>query len=101
MQAEDAPEEQLLNKCEGVVNELYAQCTENAPNFGVSRECFNNSLRKTVRKYLFPDNSAAITGDEINSFLREIQINDLFMALACGGGSERAWWSLTDSIAPI
>ena len=35
---------------------------------------------------------AVATANEIKSFLHEIQVGDLFMALACAAGNERAWW---------
>jgi RNA polymerase sigma-70 factor len=84
--------ESLLNQCEAVMDEIFARCSENAPNFGVRNDCFKESLRKTAKKYLFSAEPADITNDEVSSFLREIQADDLFLALACANGNERAWW---------
>jgi RNA polymerase sigma-70 factor len=84
--------ESLLNQCEAVMDEIFARCSENAPNFGVRSDCFRESLKKTARKYLFSGDPTDITVDEVKNFLREIQSEDLFLALACANGSERAWW---------
>lgn len=69
---------------------IYARCVENAPNFGVSQDCFRDSLLKTASKYLGTD-GAADSGD-VDSLLTQIQADDLFLALACANGNERAWW---------
>jgi RNA polymerase sigma factor, sigma-70 family len=74
------------------MEEIFARCHENAPNFGVRLECFVESLKKTARKYLLADESDLPPVEEVSTFLREIQANDLFMAIACANGSERAWW---------
>jgi len=66
-------------------------CSENAPNFGVRLECFKESLQKTARKYLLNSNEPISTG-ELCDFLRQIQAEDLFLALACANGNELAWW---------
>lgn len=82
----------LISDCEPFINEMFARCAANAPNFGVSDETFRNSLQKTLRKYL----SAALPEqpdfEEIKDFLNQIQADDLFLALACASGNERAWW---------
>lgn len=92
MSAETALHESLLNQCEAVMEEIFTRCTENAPNFGVRRACFIESLKKTAYKYLLREESEAIKIEEIKNFLGEIQAEDLFMALACANGSERGWW---------
>ena len=92
MSAENNRNEFLLDQCEAAMDEIYARCNTDAPNFGVRPDAFKQSLRKTANKYLFPTASADITADEVKSFLGEIQTTDLFMALACADGSERAWW---------
>ena len=88
-----AQHESLLDECEALMDEIFERCRQNAPNFGVQRDCFKESLRKTANKYLFRGTGDAdITVDEVKGFLGEIQADDLFLALACAQGSERAWW---------
>ncbi|HEY0426456.1 MAG TPA: hypothetical protein VGC76_01495 [Pyrinomonadaceae bacterium] len=82
----------LLAECETVMNEIFARCRENAPNFGVSEESLKNSLRKTAKKYLLSNQTENLSAQEVIEFLRQIQANDLFLAIACAGGDERAWW---------
>lgn len=84
--------DELLSSCEPVIEEVFARCEENAPNFAVRLECFKESLKKTARKYLFADAANPPTVEEVCAFFREIQANDLFMAIACANGNERAWW---------
>lgn len=81
----------LLVQCEPAMDDIYSRCHENAPNFGVRPECFKDSLRKTARKYLLSQDPPAAV-PEIEDFLNQIQADDLFMALACANGNERAWW---------
>src|SRR5215203_5940669 len=92
MFTEAVQQEDILRECESVMEEIFARCAENAPNFGVRLECFKESLQKTVRKYLVNQASENPTTAEVTDFLRQIQVDDLFLALACANGSERAWW---------
>jgi RNA polymerase sigma-70 factor len=87
IQAED-----LLQKCESVIDEIFARCAANAPNFGVRIECFRESLGKTIGKYFYSASTDAPDIEEVKEFVRQIQADDLFMALACSQGNERAWW---------
>ncbi|MGD9564129.1 MAG: hypothetical protein AB7F88_18475 [Pyrinomonadaceae bacterium] len=73
-----------------MIDLIYARCVENAPNFGVAPEGFRDSLTKTIFKYRDADGAAG-PGD-VDSLLTQIQADDLFMALACANGNERAWW---------
>lgn len=82
----------LLSECESVIDEIFARCAENAPNFGVRKECFKHSLNKTVQKYISAAASETPIIQEITDFLKQIQSDDLFLALACANGNERAWW---------
>jgi len=75
---------------DALIDEMFARCTENQPNFGVTIDCFRESLRKTLDKYLFSTGESTPT--ETRDFLNQIQADDLFLALACASGSERAWW---------
>lgn len=92
MSAESKQAEVLTKELEAVVNEMHDRCVENAPNFGNLSENFRLSLEKTLRKYQQNDPSAPPTTAETIDFLRQIQADDLYLALACAGGSERAWW---------
>jgi RNA polymerase sigma-70 factor len=84
--------EELLQAAEPLMDDLFARCIENAPNFGVRRECFKDSLRRAITKFLSADTTAPLSQDEVAAFLNQIQIDDLFLALACANGNERAWW---------
>src|SRR5262249_31062522 len=82
----------LLQDSDPQISEIFAACAENAPNFGVRQECFIGSLKKTIEKYLVPASAEPLTESDISDFLGTVQADDLFMALACANGSERAWW---------
>jgi hypothetical protein len=84
--------EGLLDQSESVINEIYARCFESAPNFGVREDCFKASLRKTAGKFLASASPVPTSVQHISDFLNQIQADDLFMALACSNGNERAWW---------
>jgi RNA polymerase sigma-70 factor len=84
--------EDLFSECESVMDEIYARCYENAPNFGISSEHLKESLCRTVRKYLQNNVSDKPAAEEVKEFLQQIQADDLFLALACAQGNERAWW---------
>lgn len=71
---------------------IFARCLENAPNFGVSLDCFKDSLLKTTQKYLGANASNQDDSGDVDSLLSQIQADDLFLALACANGNERAWW---------
>jgi RNA polymerase sigma-70 factor len=82
----------LLDDCADSVEKLYAQCVAHAPNFGVMRETFQNTLERATCKYLLTKDAPAPSKEEIEQFLNDLQINDLFLALGCAAGNERAWW---------
>ncbi|HSI88862.1 MAG TPA: hypothetical protein VK918_07380 [Pyrinomonadaceae bacterium] len=75
-----------------VVAEIFDHCVETAPNFGVERDCLAASLEKTVRRFLYSTPDEQATPEEIRSFMEQLQCDDLFLALACSNGNERAWW---------
>lgn len=91
MPPENLSSNETLQDFKKLVASLFSRCAATSPNFGVTLECFENSLSKAVRKYLFV-NDCAPTKGEIEQFLNELNINDLFMAIACANGAERAWW---------
>ncbi|MDT5062830.1 MAG: polymerase sigma-70 factor, subfamily [Acidobacteriota bacterium] len=90
----------LLTKLEGAITEcaadidaLYARCAEGAPNYGITPETFHVSIRTAIDKYLVDhQNGNAPTPDQIRQFINELQITDLYLALACSSGNEHAWW---------
>lgn len=82
----------LQQLAESLIADIYAGCRENAPNFGVTHETFSTSINKTAAKYLFSASPEPVTESDLCNFLEQIQANDLFMALACSAGNERAWW---------
>jgi RNA polymerase sigma-70 factor len=47
-------------------------------------------MEKTVAKFLLSTGPASC--DEICDLLNQIQAEELFMAIACAAGNERAWW---------
>lgn len=81
----------LQRHCETVIGQLFERCRENAPNFGVTPECFSRSLNSTVTKFAGKSDEP-VSEEEISEFLGQIQADDLFMAIACANGNERAWW---------
>jgi RNA polymerase sigma-70 factor len=88
--------ETLFAECESSMDELFARCMSEYPNFGVRENCFKDALKKTAGKYFFPaastDAEKPVTKDELAAFFNELQVMDLFLALACAAGNEHAWW---------
>ena len=83
---------ELLDACEEKMKGLYSQCFEKAPNFGVTEETFCDSLRKSVVKFVIAPSEESVEQKEVEAFLDSVQVDDLFLALACSNGNERAWW---------
>ena len=92
MSPETDTKDDLIRQCEAIIDEMFARCAEVAPNFGVSKESFKSSLQKTLRRFLATASPEIPNLEELKDFLQHIQADDLFMALACAGGNERAWW---------
>lgn len=92
MSPETTSNADLLDKCESVMDEIFARCHENAPNFGVTIDCLKTSLRKTIQKFILKNYSETPPVEEVKDFLYQIQAEDLFLALGCANGNERAWW---------
>ena len=82
----------LLDRCGGRIQAIYDSCAENAPNFGVSQEMFEGSLRQSVRRFLFRDGDRLPEFGEVEDFIESIFAEELFLALGCAAGNERAWW---------
>ena len=92
MSPEAIKQEDLLEQSENLMDEIFTRCAENAPNFGVLIDCFKKSLSKSVRKYISVNSAETATIEDVGEFLSQIQADDLFLALACANGNERAWW---------
>ncbi|MGB7209595.1 MAG: hypothetical protein WBD27_13110 [Pyrinomonadaceae bacterium] len=92
MSTEAKTSDDLTNESRAMIDDMFARCTENAPNFGVSQDCFKTSLFKTIGKYLAAASDEQPGSADVNQFLEQIQTEDLFLALACANGNERAWW---------
>jgi RNA polymerase sigma-70 factor len=92
MSKEATQQEDLLTRCDSIIDDIYRRCAEEAPNFGVRPECFRESLHKTIRRFIGRSDSETVSFEEVSEFLLQIQASDLFLALACSNGSERAWW---------
>jgi RNA polymerase sigma-70 factor len=84
--------DRLLETADSEISAMFQRCSENAPNYGVRKDCFVESLKRTIEKYLATASSEPLTQDDISEFLSQIQADDLFMAIACAKGSERGWW---------
>jgi RNA polymerase sigma-70 factor len=84
--------DKLLDASDAEISAMFSRCNENAPNFGVRKDCFVDSLKRTIEKYLVHASSDPLTQKDISEFLSQIQADDLFMAIACAKGSERGWW---------
>jgi len=90
--------ESALLECAAEIDALYAQCLKCAPNYGIAADDFKTTLRSAIEKYLVDtENDIAPTANEIKQFLSELQISDLFLAMACARGSEHAWWEFDQS----
>ena len=81
----------LQKHCESVIGQMFERCHQNAPNFGVTSECFSRSLNATIAKFAVKAGND-LSEKELTDFLDQIQADDLFMAIACANGNERAWW---------
>ena len=92
MYADDSLSKDLINNCESVMEEIFARCSENAPNFELTLDCVKDSLRKSVVKFTNSNSSEPVTVEEVKEFLNNIKADDLFLALGCANGNERAWW---------
>lgn len=50
-------------------------------------------MRGAVNKYLFDETNGHTPGAErVREFIKELQAEDLYLALACARGDEHAWW---------
>ncbi len=75
-----------------LIDEIYSRCCDNAPNFGVQSDCFTASVEKSLKRFVEASSDRLPSADSINDFLDQLQSDDLFLAIACANGNERAWW---------
>jgi RNA polymerase sigma factor (sigma-70 family) len=92
MNPEKEQESDLTKGFYAVVESLYERCVEQAPNFGIDHACFLASLEKSTRKFLIEPAKSEVTEEETIGFLNSLRIDELFLALGCANGNERAWW---------
>ena len=81
----------LIDASAPAVRELYERCHANAPNFGVDADAFANVLTKIIGRFIAAGGDG-VSLAEIEGFLDQLQADDLFLAVACAAGNERAWW---------
>lgn len=84
--------EEFISQYADTIDGLYARCSEDAPNFGVTSEMFKNSVGKALVRFLEASPESYPTETETTQFLEQLQVTDLFLAIACANGNERAWW---------
>jgi RNA polymerase sigma-70 factor len=85
--------EGALLECAADIDALYARCNEAAPNYDISPEDFRVAIKGAIDKYLVDHaNGNAPSADQIRQFLSELQVTDLYLAMACARGNEHAWW---------
>jgi RNA polymerase sigma-70 factor len=83
--------EEFLAQYQGRIDKLFARCSENAPNFSVTADRFRASVNRSLLRFA-ASSTAPPTKQETDEFLNALQTDDLFIALACADGNERAWW---------
>ena len=83
----------LQKHCDSVIGQMFERCRENAPNFGVSSDCFSKSLNSTLARFA-GSSDAELTDKEVTDFLGLIQADDLFLA---GAHAARAGTSIVSS----
>lgn len=84
--------ESLQTKIHPIIDDIFERCCENAPNFGVRDDCFRHSLLRTLERFGGANENEPIDDTSATDFLKGIQADDLFLAIACANGNERAWW---------
>lgn len=82
---------EIFEACEAAISSMFERCKANAPNFGVSIEEFRSSLHQSLAKFISSGENPC-TATDAQAFLDQLQVDDLFLAIACAKGDERAWW---------
>lgn len=73
------------------IGELFDRCAANAPNFVVESEWFRESVERALRRFAGAAEAVPTDADYLD-FVAQLQGDDLFLAIACANGCERAWW---------
>ncbi|MEP7211792.1 MAG: hypothetical protein ABI791_01870 [Acidobacteriota bacterium] len=92
MQAESINNSNLLAESGPLMTEIYERCLTSAPNYGVDCDRFRASLERITSRFIASGGRETVAASDVAEFLSQIQCDDLFLATACAGGSERAWW---------
>ncbi len=87
-----ANSEERVKQFEPQVEEIFDLSAAHAPNYGVSREVFKESINNTLVRFMNASSETLATDKEVTEFLAQLQSDDLFLAIACSNGNERAWW---------
>lgn len=83
---------EYLGNFKPLIDELFVRCQENAPNFEVTSEAFAKSVGDTLIRFRDAASDTPPTDDDGRAVLEKLHVDDLFLALACASGNERAWW---------
>ena len=83
-----------LAACASEIDAIYADCANSYSDFRVSASDFREALVGAISKYLigFAKPGVVPSADQIRTFIGGLQSRDLYLALACAGGNEQAWW---------
>ena len=84
--------DETLAKFKPSIDAMYARCKESAPNFDVTADAFSTSVNNTLRRFADASADVAATDSECEALLEKLHAEDLFLAIACACGNERAWW---------
>lgn len=76
----------------GIISDVYERCREAAPNYGITAEQFADPVIRSIEKYLVGSSETPASNAEIIDFVSQLQAEDLFLAIGCAAGNERAWW---------
>jgi RNA polymerase sigma-70 factor len=90
----DAVFRERFAACAAELEVTYARCVERHPAFEVSLVVFCDAVANAVRKYLIRDGGPVTcpTTTEIERFISDLHVEDLYLVLACNRGDEKAWW---------
>ena len=83
-----------LAACAADFQANYARCAEVYPDFCLSESDFREALVRAVDKYMLglATRGETPSAEEIRQFIGALQVDDLYLTLACAQGNEPAWW---------